>query len=191
MFSSEKLKKIKAEDLNNTIQTFTAYPHRITYYGKYSKAQLSESIKKYHLVEKMRKKPKIVKFIEQDYEQPKVFWSHYDMLQTEVITLAKAMPYDAKKAAIIRLFNEYFGGGMNSIVFQEIREAQGLAYSVFSEFEQTDKKENANYLYSYIGVQADKQKEALSSMFHLMQKLPESEQAFEIAKNAILKKLKS
>ena len=28
-----------------------------------------------------------------------------------------------------QLYNAYFGGGMNSIVFQEMREARGLAYS--------------------------------------------------------------
>ena len=31
--------------------------------------------------------------------------------------------------ASIALFNEYFGGGMNAIVFQEMRESRALAYS--------------------------------------------------------------
>ena len=80
---------------------------------------------------------------------------------------------------------------MNSIVFQEIREAQGLAYSVFSNFSQPRKKEDSNYLFSYVGIQADKQEEALSSMFTLIDDLPHSQQAFDIAKKAILNKLES
>ena len=32
----------------------------------------------------------------------------------------------------ITLYNEYFGGGMNTIVFQEMREARGLAYSAWA-----------------------------------------------------------
>ena len=79
---------------------------------------------------------------------------------------------------------------MNSIVFQEIREAQGLAYAVFSNYSQASKTDRSDYLLSYVGVQNDKQSEALSSMFGLINELPKSEQAFEIAK-AILNKIES
>ena len=54
------------------------------------------------------------------------------MVQTEIILLSDLRPLDNEKTAAINLFNQYFGGGMNSIVFQEIREAQGLAYAAFS-----------------------------------------------------------
>ena len=80
---------------------------------------------------------------------------------------------------------------MNSIVFQEIREAQGLAYAVFSNYSQASKTDRSDYLLSYVGVQNDKQSEALSSMFELINELPKSEQAFEIAKKAILNKIES
>ena len=46
-------------------------------------------------------------------------------------------------------------------------------------------------IYSYIGVQSDKQSEALSSMFSLINNLPKSPQAFEIGKKAILNKIES
>ena len=80
---------------------------------------------------------------------------------------------------------------MNSIVFQEIREAQGLAYAVFSNYSQARSSDRSDYLYSYIGVQSDKQKEALSSMFNLINNLPESSQAFDVAKQSILNKIES
>ncbi len=40
--------------------------------------------------------------------------------------------WSADRAPVIALFNEYFGGSMNAIVFQELREARGLAYSAFA-----------------------------------------------------------
>jgi predicted Zn-dependent peptidase len=113
------------------------------------------------------------------------------MVQTEIILLAKLELLDNAKAAAIALFNQYFGGGMNSIVFQEIREAQGLAYSVYSTFSQAKKPDQSDYLYSYVGIQSDKQREALSSMFELINNLPESPQAFEISKKSILNKIES
>ncbi len=36
---------------------------------------------------------------------------------------------DVNDGALIALFNEYYGGGMNTIVFQELRETRGLAYN--------------------------------------------------------------
>ena len=120
-----------------------------------------------------------------------MFWTDFDMVQTEIILLSKQELLDNSKSAAIRLFNEYFGGGMNSIVFQEIREAQGLAYSVFSTYSQARSKDRSDYIYSYIGVQSDKQKEALSSMFNLINNLPESSQAFDVAKQSILNKIES
>ena len=80
---------------------------------------------------------------------------------------------------------------MNSIVFQEIREAQALAYSVYSDYFQANQTEKSDYIFSYVGIQSDKQKEALSSMFGLINNLPESENTFEIAKKAVLNKIES
>lgn len=39
--------------------------------------------------------------------------------------------YDPAIEPIRALYDEYFGGGMNSIVFQEMRETRGLAYSAW------------------------------------------------------------
>jgi predicted Zn-dependent peptidase len=113
------------------------------------------------------------------------------MVQTEIILLSKQELLDNAKTAAISLFNQYFGSGMNSIIFQEIREAQGLAYSVYSNYSQGNKPDRSDYLFSYIGIQSDKQKEALVSMFNLINKLPKSPQAFTIAKQAILSKIES
>ncbi|MEP1891432.1 MAG: insulinase family protein, partial [Cyclobacteriaceae bacterium] len=91
----------------------------------------------------------------------------------------------------VALFNEYFGGGMNSVVFQEIREAQGLAYSAASGYAQASSKEKSDVLWAYLGVQADKQPEAMAAMHALLDELPKSEIGFEVSKDAILNQLES
>ena len=63
--------------------------------------------------------------------------------------------------------------------------------AVFSTYSQARSKDRSDYIYSYIGVQSDKQKEALSSMFNLINNLPESSQAFDVAKQSILNKIES
>jgi zinc protease len=113
------------------------------------------------------------------------------MVQTEFIMISKGNQFNPEIVPEIRLFNEYFGGGMNSVVFQEIREAQGLAYSAYSNYSLANKKDKSNYLLAYVGTQADKQPEAMDAMLNLLNNLPESEEAFNIAKESILSKIES
>ena len=193
VLDENELRKINVEELINLIKSLSKYPHRILYYGNKDKSELTQLINTYHEV------PDIFleitdaknKYFEKNYDKKYVFWTDFDMVQTEIILLSKLTILDNSKTAAIRLFNEYFGGGMNSIVFQEIREAQGLAYAVFSNYSQANKVDRSDYLLSYIGIQSDKQNEALNSMFDLINNIPKSKHAFEIGKEAILNKIES
>jgi len=190
--SNEDLKKIKSNDLIKWIKNLSNYPHRILYYGNKTQEELTDIIITNHKTPKIFNKVSDLKnYTEIDYTEKQVFWAHFDMVQTEIILLSKLDLLDNSKAAAIRMFNQYFGSGMEGIVFQEIREAQGLAYSVFSSYSESSEADKADYLYSYIGIQSDKQEEALYSMFDLIHNLPESPQAFEVAKQAILNKIES
>jgi predicted Zn-dependent peptidase len=113
------------------------------------------------------------------------------MVQSEIIFTSKVGPFRKEMVPATRMYNEYFGGGMNSIVFQEMRESQGLAYAVWSNFQTASKIENSNYVFSYIGTQADKLPEALKGLMNLINEMPESENAFNTAKESLLSKLQT
>jgi predicted Zn-dependent peptidase len=51
------------------------------------------------------------------------------MVQAEIFWVRNADQYNAAETPTVNLFNNYFGGGMGSIVFQTIRESKALAYS--------------------------------------------------------------
>ena len=192
VLTSEELMKVNVAELTDRIKELTKKQHRILFYGNQDEKTLTNLVNTYHKIpESLKEVSDAQTYSEKNYDKEYVFWTHFDMVQTEIILLSKQELLDNAKTAAIRLFNQYFGGGMNSIVFQEIREAQGLAYSVYSAYRQGNKPDRSDYLLSYIGIQSDKQKEALSSMFSLINNLPESPQAFEIGKQAILNKIES
>lgn len=192
VLSNHELKELKAEELTTIIKGITRLPHRILYYGPRNTNDLDAFLSEYHKVPtEFDPIPALKEFAELPIDKSHVYWANYDMVQTEIVFQSKSNAYDAKLTPATKLFNEYFGGGMNSIVFQEIREAQGLAYSVFSSYSQGSKKEKADYLFAYIGTQADKQGEAMDAMMELLNNMPESEGAFEISKEAILNKIES
>ncbi|MEQ8548200.1 MAG: insulinase family protein [Cyclobacteriaceae bacterium] len=187
-----QLVDLTAKELTDVIATIPLMPHRILYYGPKNEQELKQFLVDHHEVPtELTPLPENVVYEQLKTTEPKVYWADYDMVQSEMVLLHSSVDYDPDLAPEVRLFNEYFGSGMNSIVFQEIREAQGLAYSVFSQYAEGDKEDKANSLFAYIGTQADKQSEAMKAMVALLNDLPKSENAFNIAKQGILNKIES
>ncbi len=87
--------------------------------------------------------------------------------------------YDESNELEIELYNDYFGGGMSSIVFQELREARALAYSVGARYLSASNRKSENLMLAAIGTQPDKAVEALEVFLELFDNLPESEGRFE------------
>ena len=95
--------------------------------------------------------------------------------------VSKDQKFDKNLIPPARLFSEYFGGGLSSIVFQEIRESRGLAYAAFAAYSLPSKPDKSNYTYAFVGTQADKLKEATDEMLNLMNDMPKAEKQFDLA----------
>src|ERR1035437_138642 len=116
-----------------------------------------------------------------------VLFADYDMVQAEIYWVKTADKYTPENVPTIQLFNNYFGaGGMSGIVFQTLRESKALAYSTFAIYSNPQKKEDPCVFRAYIGVQADKIHEAISSMNELINTLPESDKLLSDSKKAII-----
>ena len=105
--------------------------------------------------------------------------------------VSKSEMYYKMLTPSIKLFNEYFGGNMSSIMFQELRESKALAYSVYASYLEAKRIEKSNYIQAYIGTQADKLPEAMEGLMSLMKSMPESELAFDAAQKAVLENIRS
>ncbi len=191
VLSDTELNALKADDLIKKITGLTSYEHRILYYGTKTQDQLKESINKLHNVpEKLSPLPPSVEFVEQNTGNT-VYVVDYEMKQAEIIMLGKGVTFNPELSPAVNLYNEYFGGGMSGIVFQELRESRALAYSVSSTFRSLGKKGKPYYSYSYIGSQVDKLPEAMSGMYDLLNNMPQSDVMFNGAKDAVLSKFRT
>jgi zinc protease len=192
IFKEEELKNIDPFELTQLITSLHTYKHRIFYYGKEDLNSTIAVIEKYHPVDTVMKPyPQAVVFPEKETNKSMVYLVNYDMSQANVVMLAKGPVFDPVIIPPARLFNEYFGAGLSSIVFQEIREARGLAYSAYSEFSLPDKKEYSSYIRGFVGTQSDKLKEATDAMLDLMNDMPKAQKQFDLAKESIMKKIES
>ncbi|WP_407269137.1 M16 family metallopeptidase [Tenacibaculum maritimum] len=184
----DELKLIKPEELVALIKKMKNYKQRIFYYGKDIQNAI-ETLNEYHQVkEGFKEYPKAKKYTEVE-TGGNVYFTDYDMVQTELLFLAKGNPFKPENMAASTLFNTYFGSGLSSIVFQEIRESKSLAYSAFAGYGNANKKEAPDFVYAYVGTQANKLAQAVEAMMELMNSMPEAEKQFNAAKKATLKKI--
>jgi predicted Zn-dependent peptidase len=184
--SEKELKALKPEQLTSLIKSIPTYQHRVLYYGPRASDGLTNTLNTNHRVPaKLTPVPANKDFAEQPMNSRKVYWVDYNMVQAEILFLSKGPVYDKGIVPTTSLYNEYFGGSMGSIVFQELRESKALAYSASSRFANADKAGRSSYNMSYIGTQSDKLPEAMAGMNTLLNDMPVAEANLQIAKNAI------
>jgi predicted Zn-dependent peptidase len=184
--SDEELMKLEAEDMTSYIRHLTAYRHKIYYYGPASLQQITDTLNKKHITpSSLKELPVAIKFEAQYPDADKVYFTEFDMVQANIYWVAKASPYNIKLLPIAALFNEYFGGGMGSIVFQTLRESKALAYSTTSRFETPNRRNDPFFTTAYIGTQADKINEAMTGMNDLLHNMPETDVLLENARQGL------
>ena len=111
------------------------------------------------------------------------------MVQMEMAKVGRGNLVNTKNFGKINVFNEYFGSGLSSIVFQEIRESKSLAYSAYVSYQANPELQHPDYITTYVGTQPDKLGIAVETMSDLMNELPQVEIQFNNSKNAALKQL--
>ena len=121
-----------------------------------------------------------------------MFLLPYDSAQflVGIRTRADKFSPDPVKMAKIMLFNQYFGaGGLDSVVFQEIRESRSLAYTSYAVYSNTMDKDRYDLIFGFVGTQPDKFFEAADQMLKLFRKMPLYPGKIEQARTKLLKDL--
>lgn len=188
LIQMDELKAINPEELVALIKDMKNYKQRVFYYGKGVDAAVASLNTSHKLYGDLKEYPPKKEYKEIE-TGGNVYFTDYDMVQSEMLFLAKGAPFDPENMAASTLFNTYFGSGLSSIVFQEIRESKSLAYSAFASYENASKKDAPNYVMAYVGTQANKLEQAVEAMLDLMNNMPEAEKQFNAAKEATLKQL--
>lgn len=190
--SNAELMDLTPEELLDLTRNFTKTTHKVMYYGPLKESELVALLNKEHkLPGQMLPLPEHKSFEKMAVDKPTVYWADYDMVQEEIIFLTKGEQFDVNRLPQARLYNEYFGGSMGSIVFQEIREAQGLAYAVWANYANAGKVGKDDHFFAYVGTQADKQNQAMPALLNIMENLPESPTNLETAKKSLLNQIES
>ena len=190
---SAELMQLTDEALLEKIHHIFDNEHKVLYYGPLTEAQAVETINRIHNVpEQLNPVVKGNPFPYLPTDNNNVVLAQYDANQLNLTAYYNTqLPFNEETAPIITLYNEYFGGGMNGIVFQEIREARGLAYSARANYAIPADLDHPSVFSYSIGTQNDKLIDALSAFDEIINEMPVSENAFNIAKESLISNLRT
>ncbi|MDR1258401.1 MAG: insulinase family protein [Tannerellaceae bacterium] len=187
ILTEAELKDMNPEELVNTTKNIRNFEHTILYYGPLTETQITGTLNANHATaEALQPVPEPTSFVEQETTENKVLLAHYDAKQIYMAMLHKGGGFDKSVEAGRTMYNTYFGGSMNSIVFQEMREARGLAYSARAGYQRPGKPDRAYYIQTFIATQNDKLKDATEAFNSILNDMPESENAFDLAKESLI-----
>jgi predicted Zn-dependent peptidase len=187
-----ELKACNPEELIERTKNLKNLEHTIMYYGPLTVKQITEAINKHHAVaETLQPVPEPIVYKEQETNTNHVLLAHYDAKQIYMAMIHRGGLFDENLEIDRSMYNNYFGGGMNAIVFQEMREARGLAYSASANYQRPRKPDRYYILNTFIATQNDKMTEAIETFNKILNDMPESEKTFSIAKERILTNIRT
>ncbi len=191
--SAEELVACNPQELVERAHNLFGYKHRILYYGPNTQEEVIALLDKEHKTPAtLLDYPTGLEMKQVTTTETKVFLAPYDAKQIYMSQYSqRGEKYDVAIEPQLQLYSEYFGGSMNSIVFQEMRESRGLAYSAWAGLTEPGYLKY-NYEYStYIATQNDKMIDAINAFNDIINNMPQSEPAFQLAKESIIARLRT
>ena len=193
VLTEKQLKETDPQTFVDLLKNLSGYQHSVEYYGPMSVNEVSAIVSKLHKAPKQLKPVPANKEYERQLANKNEVWiAPYDAKNIYMRMLHdEHRSWNIDETATQSLFNEYFGGGMNGIVFQEMREARGLAYNASAWYAYPRKKGQFESYFTHIITQNDKMTDCIKEFHNILNDLPASDNAFKIAKEGLTKQLAS
>ena len=190
--SNDEIMALTSEELLSKVRNLLGCQHEVVYYGPDSESEVIALLKDNHVI------AEDLKPLEKTYStylptpESKVYMVQYDAKQIYYLQYSnRGEKFDMAAEPYIDMYNEYFGGGMNAIVFQEMREARGLAYSSQARLMEPSFKDDTYMYYAFIATQNDKMKTAIEAFDEIINDMPQSQAAFDVAKDALISRMRT
>lgn len=191
LLSEEKLKDLKAKELIQKLKSLKNYEHKVLYYGNKELDEVKKLVKQNHKMGSELKSVKDIDFEQKDTKENTVYFVDFDTPQSMILMTSKSQKFNKDMISKIRLYNKYFGSGMKSIIFQEIREKRSLAYTALSRYQVPAEYDKHHINLAFIATQYSKIDEAISNILKLQNDMPKSEKSFKLAKESIIEKIRT
>jgi len=184
-----ELKQMTAPELARRASSLWRYPWELYYDGPGGSAVAPVLEKALPKPAAWQAPPTPRSFPMQETPAKKLYFVHFPMVRANLTWIHRSVPYRPDLYPLVSYFTEYFGGGMSSVVFQQIREGKGLAYSAGAFFASPGRPDLHHYFLARVSTQADKALEAWRAMETLIDSVEVVPALAEVARQSLAAQL--
>ncbi len=191
--SAGELQNVGMEGLLSKLKELQNKRCAIFYFGSLPQDRVVATIKSIFDIDRKTAATERIYYPFEQYSQPTVFFYNLPgSRQTQIMSYqAFPAPSTPKEKTQLKLLGEYVGGGMYSLMFQEVREFRSLSYSagggVLTQVPVNPDK--TAIFYTMLGTQADKSLSALKLVDSLLRDMPMQDSRFEATVSSLEAKM--
>ena len=189
--TNAELDKTNPQTLLNLLKGLRNYKHEVLYCGQSTPEELVKAVDEGHVTgNTLANVPQGKRYTEVQTKDNEVWMAPYEAKNICMMLYHNSgKGWNLEQRPMVYLFNEYFGTGMNGIVFQELRETRGLAYSASARYNTPSRVGETESLQANIISQNDKMMDCVKAFNSIINEMPQSDKAFELAKQASMKRI--
>ncbi|MDR2810603.1 MAG: insulinase family protein [Tannerellaceae bacterium] len=192
--SLQDIRKLKGNDLIGLFQDIQQVACDVYYCGTLPTLDVADCIRKHiHLNAVTIESNSPVYLPLADYTEPTVFFcDEPDASQSILYSYVKggALPNEATRHTA-KLFSNYFGGDMSSLMFQEIREFRSFAYQASGSYASLplNQQDLPGEFITRLSTQSDKTIDALTVLDQLIREMPLKPERLPAVKQSLINQL--
>ncbi|MBR4275899.1 MAG: insulinase family protein [Prevotella sp.] len=189
VMTMNELKETRPEVFTQLVKDLWDMPSTVLYWGPASADEVALEVLKIKKDKKFKGTLPVNKIRQRTVTtEDEVFVAPYDAKNINMRMIHNEnLPLNIDNLYTVNLFNEYFGGSMNAIVFQELRESRGLAYNAWARYVMPGRKNETEYYQEHIISQTDKLADCIKVFKQITDTLPESPNLFNTAQQSLMK----
>jgi len=186
---AKEMKKLTVEGILASLHEIMVYETEIHYVGNAGEMAIKEHLREASLFNSKMKMSMSPVFM----PLPKVninelyFMNNKNAVQSHIRLTIPSIPAEARERLYASVFNNYFGIGMSSIIFKEVREYNSMAYSAYAYVSLPFNFFNPISLNGVMTTQADKTTGAIDLFTSLITDMPMQENSIEVLSNSLLR----
>ena len=168
------------------------YKHTLSYTGSMPLEELVTVLRRHHDIAGELKDTPAYRFrTARSVDETEIYVVDQQTAQAQVRIEFPDGQYTEDDSVMSSVYTNYFGSGMSSVVFQELREARALAYSASAAYSQGGRLNAENLMLGSIGTQTDKTVDALNAFLELIDNMPSSTERFDESVNALINRYRT
>ncbi|MCE1155897.1 MAG: insulinase family protein, partial [Bacteroidales bacterium] len=170
----EEVYYMKISELTGEIIRASDYEVEVHYVGTRAPEEVAEILKaNLPFKEELKKSESPVVQERITYEKPSIhFLRNADAQQVKLYFYINGSEFKPEDQVLYDAFYQYFSGGFNGLVMNEIRENNSMAYTAYGTLVTPPVPGKKAYFMGYVGTQGDKAADAIDLYMKLLKEMP-------------------